>query len=238
MVNKVTRQKASHQVLAQLKAGISDGSFPVGEKLPSENTLAEAFGVSRVPVREALGILEISGIISSRQGGGHRVEQHSLLSKYPPLVMEIADPNEVEALLEMREVIEQQAARMAAERHTAADLLAIEQAFNDFKRCTLDDSLIGHRQDYLFHRAIMQASHNPFFVQILDNMHELYLGVLVYSLSKNLGRQAERQRVIDEHQRVLLAIKARDPEAATAAMQNHLSNVRGKLRRLDNEELG
>ncbi|MFS7161214.1 FadR/GntR family transcriptional regulator [Serratia proteamaculans] len=238
MVNKVTRQKASHQVLAQLKAGISDGSFPVGEKLPSENTLAEAFGVSRVPVREALGILEISGIISSRQGGGHRVEQHSLLSKYPPLVMEIADPNEVEALLEMREVIEQQAAGMAAERHTGADLLAIEQTFNDFKRCTLDDGLIGHRQDYLFHRAIMQASHNPFFVQILDNMHELYLGVLVYSLSKNLGRQAERQRVIDEHQRVLLAIKARDPAAATAAMQNHLSNVRGKLRRLDNEELG
>lgn len=238
MVNKVTRQKASHQVLAQLKAGISDGSFPVGEKLPSENTLAEAFGVSRVPVREALGILEVSGIISSRQGGGHRVEQHSLLSKYPPLVMEIADPNEVEALLEMREVIEQQAARMAAERHTAADLLAIEQTFNDFKHCTLNDGLIGHRQDYLFHRAIMQASHNPFFVQILDNMHELYLGVLVYSLSKNLGRQAERQRVIDEHQRVLLAIKARDPAAATAAMQNHLSNVRGKLRRLDNEELG
>jgi GntR family transcriptional repressor for pyruvate dehydrogenase complex len=238
MINKVTRQKASHQVLAQLKEGISNGTFPVGEKLPSENLLAEAFGVSRVPVREALGILEVSGIISSRQGGGHRVEQHSLLSKYQPLVLEIADPGEVEALLEMREVIEQQAACMAAERHTEQELRAIELALNDFKRCTLDEGLIGHREDYLFHRAIMQASHNPFFVQILDNMHELYLGVLVYSLSKNLGRQAERQRVIDEHQRVFMAIKARDPAAATAAMQNHLSNVRGKLRRLDHEELG
>lgn len=238
MINKVTRQKASHQVLAQLKEGISNGTFPVGEKLPSENLLAEAFGVSRVPVREALGILEVSGIISSRQGGGHRVEQHSLLSKYQPLVLEIADPDEVEALLEMREVIEQQAACMAAERHTEQELRAIELALNDFKRCTLDEGLIGHRQDYLFHRAIMQASHNPFFVQILDNMHELYLGVLVYSLSKNLGRQDERQRVIDEHQRVFMAIKARDPAAATAAMQNHLSNVRGKLRRLDHEELG
>ncbi|MCS4316677.1 MULTISPECIES: FadR/GntR family transcriptional regulator [Serratia] len=238
MINKVTRQKASHQVLAQLKKGISNGTFPVGEKLPSENLLAEAFGVSRVPVREALGILEVSGIISSRQGGGHRVEQHSLLSKYQPLVLEIADPGEVEALLEMREVIEQQAASMAAERHTEQELRAIELALNDFKRCTLDEGLIGHREDYLFHRAIMQASHNPFFVQILDNMHELYLGVLVYSLSKNLGRQAERQRVIDEHQRVFMAIKARDPAAATAAMQSHLSNVRGKLRRLDHEELG
>ncbi|MFJ3354906.1 FadR/GntR family transcriptional regulator [Serratia liquefaciens] len=238
MINKVTRQKASHQVLAQLKEGISNGTFPVGEKLPSENLLAEAFGVSRVPVREALGILEVSGIISSRQGGGHRVEQHSLLSKYQPLVLEIADPGEVEALLEMREVIEQQAACMAAERHTEQELRAIELALNDFKRCTLDEGLIGHREDYLFHRAIMQASHNPFFVQILDNMHELYLGVLVYSLSKNLDRQDERQRVIDEHQRVFMAIKARDPAAATAAMQNHLSNVRGKLRRLDHEELG
>ncbi|MFJ3002040.1 FadR/GntR family transcriptional regulator [Serratia liquefaciens] len=238
MINKVTRQKASHQVLAQLKEGISNGTFPVGEKLPSENLLAEAFGVSRVPVREALGILEVSGIISSRQGGGHRVEQHSLLSKYQPLVLEIADPGEVEALLEMREVIEQQAACMAAERHTEQELRAIELALNDFKRCTLDEGLIGHREDYLFHRAIMQASHNPFFVQILDNMHELYLGVLVYSLSKNLGRQDERQRVIDEHQRVFMAIKARDPAAATAAMQNHLSNVRSKLRRLDHEELG
>ena len=238
MINKVTRQKASHQVLAQLKEGISNGTFPVGEKLPSENLLAEAFGVSRVPVREALGILEVSGIISSRQGGGHRVEQHSLLSKYQPLVLEIADPDEVEALLDMREVIEQQAASMAAERHTEQELRAIELALNDFKRCTLDEGLIGHREDYLFHRAIMQASHNPFFVQILDNMHELYLGVLVYSLSKNLGRQDERQRVIDEHQRVFMAIKARDPAAATAAMQNHLSNVRGKLRRLDHEELG
>jgi GntR family transcriptional repressor for pyruvate dehydrogenase complex len=238
MINKVTRQKASYQVLAQLKEGISNGTFPVGEKLPSENLLAEAFGVSRVPVREALGILEVSGIISSRQGGGHRVEQHSLLSKYQPLVLEIADPGEVEALLEMREVIEQQAASMAAERHTEQELRAIELALNDFKRCTLDEGLIGHREDYLFHRAIMQASHNPFFVQILDNMHELYLGVLVYSLSKNLGRQDERQRVIDEHQRVFMAIKARDPAAATAAMQSHLSNVRGKLRRLDHEELG
>ena len=238
MINKVTRQKASHQVLAQLKEGISNGTFPVGEKLPSENLLAVAFGVSRGPVREALGILEVSGIISSRQGGGHRVEQHSLLSKYQPLVLEIADPDEVEALLEMREVIEQQAACMAAERHTEQELRAIELALNDFKRCTLDEGLIGHREDYLFHRAIMQASHNPFFVQILDNMHELYLGVLVYSLSKNLGRQDERQRVIDEHQRVFMAIKARDPAAATAAMQNHLSNVRGKLRRLDHEELG
>ncbi|MEB6335190.1 FadR/GntR family transcriptional regulator [Serratia rhizosphaerae] len=235
MINKVTRRKASHQVLAQLKAGIHDGTYPVGNKLPSENELADAFGVSRAPVREALGILEVSGIISSRQGGGHRVEQHSLLSKYEPLVMEVADRSEVESLLEMREVIEQQAAAMAAQRRNAQDLQNIEQAFLDFRHTTLHEGQIGHQQDYLFHRAIMQASHNPFFVQILDNMHELYLGVLVYSLSHNLGRADERQRVIDEHERVWLAIKVGDAAAAAGNMQHHLSNVRGKLRRLEQE---
>ncbi|MEX0632754.1 GntR family transcriptional regulator [Serratia ureilytica] len=53
MIRKVTRQKASHQVLAQLKAGINDGTFPVGEKLPSENVLADAFGVSRAGARRS-----------------------------------------------------------------------------------------------------------------------------------------------------------------------------------------
>ena len=90
------------------------------------------------------------------------MEQHSLLSKYEPLVMEVADHREVEALLEMREVMEQQAARMAAERRTEQELQAIEQAHLAFRHCTLHDGQIGYRQDYLFHRAIMQASHNPF----------------------------------------------------------------------------
>ena len=234
MIRKVTRQKASHQVLAQLKAGINDGTFPVGE-LPSENVLADAFGVSRVPVREALGVLEVSGIISSRQGGGHRVEQHSLLSKYEPLVMEVADHREVEALLEMREVMEQQAARMAAERRTEQELQAIEQAHLAFRHCTLHDGQIGYRQDYLFHRAIMQASHNPFSCRSSITCTNCIWGAGVLA-QQNLGRQAERQRVIDEHERVFIAIRDGDAAAATAAMQSHLNNVRGKLRRLENEE--
>ncbi|MEX5486136.1 winged helix-turn-helix domain-containing protein [Proteus mirabilis] len=52
----------------QIKQNIYDGTYPIGEKLPSENVLADAFGVSRVPIREALGVLEASGIITSRQG--------------------------------------------------------------------------------------------------------------------------------------------------------------------------
>lgn len=59
--------------------------------------------------------------------------------------------------------------------------------------------------------------------------------MLVYSLSHNLGRADERQRVIDEHERVWLAIEAGDAAAAAGNMQHHLSNVRGKLRRLEQE---
>ncbi|WP_275273416.1 FadR/GntR family transcriptional regulator [Proteus mirabilis] len=109
MIKKISRQKASQQILDQIKQNIYDGTYPIGEKLPSENVLADAFGVSRVPIREALGVLEASGIITSRQGGGRRVIDHSILSKYEPIVMEIACPQEIESLLEMREVIEHEA---------------------------------------------------------------------------------------------------------------------------------
>ena len=66
MIKKISRQKASQQILDQIKQNIYDGTYPIGVKLPSENVLADAFGVSRVPIREALGVLEASGIITSR----------------------------------------------------------------------------------------------------------------------------------------------------------------------------
>ena len=56
MIKKISRQKASQQILDQIKQNIYDGTYPIGEKLPSENVLADAFGVSRVPIREALGV--------------------------------------------------------------------------------------------------------------------------------------------------------------------------------------
>ncbi len=232
MMKKVSREKASHQILAQLKQKIHDGSFPIGNKLPSETQLAEEFGVSRVPVREALGLLEISGIVSSRQGGRHIVENYSLLTKYEPLEIEIVSQEDVYALLEMREILEQEAAKLAAIRHTVADLALIEQALNNFKRTKKDKNLIGHEEDYQFHRAIMMASHNPFLLQILDNMHELYLGVLVFSLKKNLGNLKERERVIHEHESIFDAISQRDGQLAKQCMNQHLTNVKEKLNRL------
>ncbi|EHY2961444.1 FadR family transcriptional regulator, partial [Escherichia coli] len=162
MIKKISRQKASQQILDQIKQNIYDGTYPIGEKLPSENVLADAFGVSRVPIREALGVLEASGIITSRQGGGRRVIDHSILSKYEPIVMEIACPQEIESLLEMREVIEHEAAAIAALRRTPEELLTIEQAHQAFILATQKNNNIGHQEDYQFHRAIMVASHNPF----------------------------------------------------------------------------
>ena len=236
MIQKISRQKASHQILDQIKQSISDGTYPIGEKLPSENVLADAFGVSRVPIREALGVLEASGIITSRQGGGRRVIDHSILSKYEPIVMEVACPQEIDALLEMREVIEHEAAAIAALRRTPEELVAIENAHQAFILATTQNKNIGHKEDYQFHRTIMVASHNQFFVRILDNMHELYLGVLMHSLSQNKGREAETERVIAEHQAIVEAIRQQDGDETSHKMRLHLTNVRGKLNRLQQEK--
>ncbi len=177
--------KASQQILDQIKQNIYDGTYPIGEKLPSENVLiADAFGVSRVPIREALGVLEARWHYYVTPRGGRRVIDHSILSKYEPIVMEIACPQEIESLLEMREVIEHEAAAIAALRRTPEELLTIEQAHQAFILATQKNNNIGHQEDYQFHRAIMVASHNFFSCASSITYMSFYLGVLMYSLSQ------------------------------------------------------
>ena len=128
--------------------------------------------------------------------------------------MEIACPQEIESLLEMREVIEHEAAAIAALRRTPEELLTIEQAHQAFILATQKNNNIGHQEDYQFHRAIMVASHNPFFVRILDNLHEL----------------------IAEHEAIVEAIRQQDSDETSHKMRLHLANVRGKLKRLQQEK--
>ncbi len=127
-------------------------------------------------------------------------------------------------------------AAIAALRRTPEELLTIEQAHQAFILATQKNNNIGHQEDYQFHRAIMVASHNPFFVRILDNLHELYLGVLMYSLSQNKGRIAETERVIAEHEAIVEAIRQQDSDETSHKMRLHLANVRGKLKRLQQEK--
>lgn len=229
MVSPIERKKISFQILDQLIDLIKDGVFPVESKLPSENQLSKLFKVSRPPIREALSILEASGLIETTQGGGSYVKDFTLINKLDVLAFKLISKEEVYNLLEMRSILETQAAYLAAERATVEDIIKIQVALNNHEKTLNDDQIIATNADYEFHRRIVKAAQNPFLLQSIDNLSLLYKQALNYSLKLNIGNQSKRKEVLEEHKKIFQAIKDRDPDNAARYMKEHLLNARRKL---------
>ncbi|MED4131216.1 GntR family transcriptional regulator [Priestia megaterium] len=130
----IERKKVSSQVLDQLKKMIKEKTFPPESRLPSEHELSKMFGVSRAPIREALSVLSASGLIESRQGGGSYVKRVNLVGMLDPMTFEMVEADQVLELIEMRIIIESQAASLAALRRTDEELIEIKESLEAFKR--------------------------------------------------------------------------------------------------------
>lgn len=231
MITPVKRKKMSELVLEKIQALIKDGTFPANEKLPSEAELAKMFQVSRAPVREALSVLTASGVVESRQGGGNWVRQVDLSNFLERVSLEMVDVKQVDELLEMRMIVESGAAALAAKRRKEEDLVALEAALHALKEEMLDDDMkIGDEADYRFHQLIVKASYNPFIIQTMENIADLYQKAMTYSLKKNVGLKMKRESVYKEHEAIFLAIKAQDEGKAAFEMKKHLQTARNKFR--------
>lgn len=229
MITRVTKKKMSEQVIDQLKEKIINKDFPAHSKLPSENELARMFGVSRAPIREAISVLVASGLIESVQGGGNFVKEVPSFDLMDFTMHEMISEEELFDLIELRTVIETEAASFAAKRHTAEELEKIRIALGEFAETINDDQAVGDIPDFNFHMAIVNASHNSFLKQSLENIAGVYQKSLSYSLKKNVGLRRKREAVYQEHLDIYEAIKTGDSEAAAHYMKKHLINLRLKL---------
>ncbi|HAQ08272.1 MAG TPA: FadR family transcriptional regulator [Bacillus bacterium] len=225
----IERKKVSDQVFDQLKTMIKENEFPPNTKLPSENELSKMFGVSRAPIREALSVLAASGLIESRQGGGSWVREIHLVDMLESVTFEMVQIEQVYELLEMRSIIETEAAALAASRYQEKELDKIEEALDLFKVTVQDESAIGHEADFKFHWEIVKASKNRFLIQSMENLSDLYQKALAFSLKRNIGMPRKREQVYEEHLKIFNAIKDRQPEKAAYFMRAHLMNARIKL---------
>ncbi|TCP28834.1 GntR family transcriptional repressor for pyruvate dehydrogenase complex [Scopulibacillus darangshiensis] len=208
---------------------IKEGKYKPGEKLPAETKLSEMFNVSRPPIREALRVLEASGVIKSKQGGGSVVQPISITNLMEKTTLEMVNIDEVLHLLEVRIILESQTAVLAAKRRDDRDLECIQEALNDMRLAIDNEESIGHKQDIDFHTAIVKAAHNPVLQQTMDGISNLYYSATKFSLKKNVGLYQKRQQVLQEHENIAEAIRLQDEEAAKEAMSLHLKNARLKL---------
>jgi DNA-binding FadR family transcriptional regulator len=184
---RIDNSRRAEQISRQLRISIFDGSYPPGQKIPSEHELADAFGVSRIIVREAIRDLEKSGLVAVKRGkhGGAFVQEmkHEAVSSVMRDTLSMADtgPN---SILETRLLVEPLVAGLAAERATPDDL----QCLQEHLRAEPKSPGSGyHRWNLGFHRLVAQASHNPVFVilvnillDLADDMISIYSDGTVY----------------------------------------------------------
>ncbi|MES5098061.1 FadR/GntR family transcriptional regulator [Agrobacterium sp. BA1120] len=206
---------------------ISDGRFPVNERLPSEQSLATLFGASRPVVREALERLRNDDLIVSRKGSGSYVRQQpdsSVLQQIP--VGSLAD---VQRFFEFRAGLEAAAAELAARNWQASDRTRIEQAILALERC-LERGDLGADEDFALHEAIAIASQNQFHITVRTWFRPHFS--IGQSVTRSLSLKRTPQHVRDvenEHSAIVNAIFARREQDAYDAMKNHILKARARM---------
>ena len=220
-----TRQRYEH-VAERLAAEIRSGAFAAGERLPSERDLARRLEVGRASVREAIGALQLQGIIETRPGSGSFVA-HDAGDRLPSATLpHDASPAD---LLEARELIEPAVARLAAQRGRpdaeCERLLAAMEAACDpgepAARAGWNES------DRLFHRQIAAMTGNPVLAGLADHVAALMDQPLWQRLRDDSIATPGRTSIhLAEHRMIYEAIVDAEPDAAALYAAQHVKRVR------------
>ena len=207
-------------VATQIESKIRDGSLVSGERLPSERDLAAKFEVSRPTIREAMIALEIAGLVEIRTGSGIYVQQSSQeLTDFVP--DDVPGPFEV---LEARLLVEPEAASLAAARITKEQLRTIEEALNMMSDKNTDEKQ-KEKADQLFHCTIALATNNSALLSYIKWLWGLRNQSPLSSAFHQRVRDLGVHPYVDEHRKILNALKLRDPIRAQNAMRSHISNA-------------
>lgn len=206
---------------------ITDDHLAVGDRLPSESQLAATFGMSRTIVREALARLASDGITQARLGAGSYVKRRpsERLGTHMPMDLLSATLG----TYEVRFVLEAEAARLAAQRRSSRQLDTIEAALEALRAALLSNAP-AHDEDWLLHRAIFEATANAAFVPVFDHLHDDVMRILRAGVDISRSRPPEViGAMMEEHDAIVDAIRARDADGAALAMRWHLSQGRKRL---------
>lgn len=189
------RGRLSEQVVTELESMMAE-EYPAGARLPKEAELAERFRVSRIVIREAMKLLEGRGVVEVRAGSGTFTVGPSLEKVKESLLRLFQDqPSptlaDMEQMLEIREVLEETVASLAAVRATEADIAEMESALAAMEAGNGGPETI--EADLRFHRAVMKAAHNRYFEIMLDPLTSLVVQQIMLTDSYEVGPALHRK---------------------------------------------
>jgi DNA-binding FadR family transcriptional regulator len=220
----------THEVVERIAADIRSGKLPPGARLPTEQEMMAALGVSRTVVREAVAALRAEGLVTTRQGVGAFVGEGALVRPFRIESDGLGSIGEVLHVMELRTGVEIEAAGLAAERANAADIAAMRTALAAIDRA-IDRGELAIDEDFAFHRGIAQATGNPQFPRFLEFLGRIIIPRQTVRVATPRPR-AYLQTIQAEHRRIFEAIRRRHPDAAQEAMRRHLLNSRERYRKI------
>jgi GntR family transcriptional regulator, transcriptional repressor for pyruvate dehydrogenase complex len=221
----IKTRKIYEEIVEQIRQLIKDGELNPGDRLLSERELCERLQVSRASVREALSALEIMGLIEVKPGEGTYIRQTSIDSIIGPMALILSmEKDTIMELLEVRKVLEVEAAGLAAERATEEQIDEMGEALEEMTR-DLNAGRLGEEADHKLHYAIYQATHNSVLLRLMNTVSD--------SMEQNIRTNRQRlyeipgnpEKLLSEHTGICHAIAARDAQQARLCMYEHLDRA-------------
>ncbi|MCB2227969.1 MAG: FadR family transcriptional regulator [Desulfarculaceae bacterium] len=220
---KLNKARVSDQVREKVTEMIFSGQLKVGDQLPSEAALAAEFGVSKVPVREAIIGMEQAGLLTIKRGagGGIFVAEPSTepMGEVLTLMLRLARAS-IEELTEARLIIETEVAYLAAQRAQEEEIAALEETIEEYRR-SLERGEPRTFSDMDFHLRLGDACNN----MVLNLSLKGLVPMIYHSVRVHEFAPKDRGRGIADHQGMLDAIRQRDPGRARELMRDHITRM-------------
>jgi GntR family transcriptional regulator, transcriptional repressor for pyruvate dehydrogenase complex len=226
-IDPIKREPLTTQVARRLVEYILSGQVEPGDRMPSERQLAEAFGVGRSAMREALKGLTLIGLLDVRQGDGTYLKKadSALLSQVIEWGMLLGEQRTMD-LVEARQHIEPVIAGLAARRRTEADLAELRRLLLRMERSG-DDHEAFVDADVAFHQRLADAAGNS----VLKDIHSGVQALSRAWIHRVISSAESSLPSYREHVPVYVAVERGDPAAAAAEMERHMTSAAERLRR-------
>lgn len=229
-VDRIEVPKAADILAERLRDLIMSGQIPPGGSLPPERQLVIDSGLSRTSVREALRVLEVEGLITTRPGrsGGSTVRLPGRSSVARSMQLFVRSHGvRLEALLECRVGLEPFLASLAAVNGTEAEIEEIREIHGRFAG-SADDVAAYKRLNLDWHLAIARASHNEVLIALMEAIAQPIFDAAAY---QEVTTAEIRREAIRAHAAILEALERRDPDLAASRMAKHLNAYASVARR-------
>jgi GntR family transcriptional regulator, transcriptional repressor for pyruvate dehydrogenase complex len=216
-----SESQAPGKALKRLRGYITENGLTPGMRLPAERELAELFEVGRPALREAIQALSVLEVLVSRRGSGTYIRSLANLEGGWPANPRLDEVDyDLIELLEVRKMIEPEAAALAAGRATAEQLRDMKDHLVKLAE-NAHNLAVREQQDYLFHEAIIRAAGNKILRSLVDKLTPM----LVKSRRVTGPAHRDMARIIQQHTAIYEAIRLGNAALAEEAMRQHLLGV-------------